>query len=489
MCELKKSIRSLEKREVNFINTSLLNKKYIIDYKNLLSSEQLKALLSLEGQYLVIAGAGSGKTRTIVYRTAFLIENGIQDKNIVMITFTRKAALEMRERVEKVLEHRKIKVVIETFHSFCTKLLLKHKVFFNIEDFRIIEEKEREKILRKLILKYNLDKKYKDGFYKIEDLSNRLLKVEIKRLKIEEVFFEKEKLNDIFLIRSEYKKYKKKNGFYEFEDLIEIVVKKLKENSNFLELLREKIKYLIVDEYQDSNLIQRELLKLLVGENGNLMVVGDDYQSIYGFRGADFQNILRFGEDFPNSKLIKLEKNYRSTDEIIEITNKIARRFELKYNKKITGTNRKGEKVYINSFKDEECEGRYICKKIIEKRKEIVFEDMAILFRNRYTIKIMEKLLSEYKIPFYKKDDEIKNGVALYSVHSSKGLEWELVFIPSLLEGIFPSSLDSENIEEEKRLFYVGCSRAKSFLYLSYPKFHYEKLGYFDRKSKFLDFL
>ena len=225
-----------------------------------------------------------------------------------------------------------------------------------------------------------------------------------------------------------------------------------------------------------------------IGEDKNLMVVGDDYQSIYGFRGADFTNILKFGEDFPKAKLIKLEKNYRSSEEIIAYTERISNNFKIKYSKKICGTKRKGERVHINSFKDEEQEGRYICEKILTYRESFPFEEMAILFRNKYTVRVLEKLLIEYEIPYYKKDTEKKKGVALYSLHASKGLEWEIVFIPTLLDGVFPSSIEFENFEEEKRVYYVGCSRAKNYLYLSYPKFHYEKLGYFDKKSRFLDY-
>lgn len=484
---LRKSIRDLERREVESIDTSLLSKKYKIDYSSLLNVEQKKALLSTEGQYLVIAGAGSGKTRTIVYRTAWLIENGVPEEKILMVTFTRKASQEMKQRLKNLLEVDELKIVVTTFHSLCARLILKYKNLFEVESLNIMEEGEREKLLAKIIKKMELDKKYKGKFYSSEDLSDRLEKLQNARLKLEDIF-PKEYIDDIIKIKSEYRKYKKIKNIYEYDDLIEMVIKKFKENREFLKIIRDKIDYLVVDEYQDSNLAQRELLKLLIGEDKNLMVVGDDYQSIYGFRGADFTNILKFGEDFPKAKLIKLEKNYRSSKEIIAYTNRIANSFKIRYNKKICGTGRGGEGVHINSFKDEEQEGRYVCEKILAYREKFPFEEMAILFRNRYTVKVMEKLLIEYKIPYYKKEMEEKRGVALYSLHSSKGLEWEIVFIPTLLDGVFPSNIEKENLEEEKRLYYVGCSRAKNFLHLSYPKYHYEKLGYFDKKSKFLDY-
>lgn len=484
---LKKSIRDLERREVESVDTSLLSKKYKIDYSSLLNEEQIKALLSTEGQYLVIAGAGSGKTRTIVYRTAWLIENGVPEEKILMVTFTRKASEEMKERLKNILGVEELKTVVATFHSFCARLIYKYRNLFEMVEINIMEDGEREKILSQMIKRYQLDKKYKKKFYSAEDLSNRLEKLQNRRLKMEEVFAE-EYIDDIVLIKSEYRKYKKKRNLYEFDDLVEIVVKKFKEDRKFLKIIQDKIEYLVVDEYQDSNLAQRELLKLLIGEEKNIMVVGDDYQSIYGFRGADFTNILKFGEDFPRARLIKLEKNYRSSEEIIAYTNRIANNFKLRYNKKISGVGKVGERVHKNSFKDEESEGRYICEKILLYKERVSYEEIAILFRNKYTVKVLEKLLIEYKIQYYKKESEKKRGVALYSLHASKGLEWEVVFIPTLLEGVFPSSIERENIEEEKRLYYVGCSRAKSYLYLSYPKFHYGKLGYFDKKSKFLDY-
>ena len=480
---LKLNIKKLEKREVKEIDTSLFSLKYKIDYNSLLNEEQKKALVSIEGQYLVIAGAGSGKTRTMVYRTVWLIENGVEENKILMITFTRKASMEMKERLNSILKKDNIKVVVTTFHSFCAKLIYKYKTIFELKKFKILEENEVEAIFNKLIKKYNLNKKYKD----IEMLKNTIEKIENQNIKTDDIYREKDIIEDINLLKSEYKKYKKIKNVYEYDDLIKIVVKKLKENKEFLQNLRDKINYIIVDEYQDSNFYQRELLKLLTGENGNLMVVGDDYQSIYGFRGADYENILKFGEDFPKAKLIKLERNYRSSEEIITYTNRIAKKLKYKYNKNIYGLSRSVEKVHKNSFRNIEKENEYICKKILDYSKNMVFEEMAILYRNKYNIKTLEKSLKDYNIPYHKKEEK-KQGVALYTIHASKGLEWEVVFIPVLLDGVFPSDLNDIDLEEETRLYYVACSRAKTHLYLSYPNYFYEKLGFYNKKSRFLDY-
>lgn len=615
---MKYLVKKLEKREIKDFNKDILNGKYKINYFEELNEEQLKALASIEGQYLVIAGAGSGKTRTVVYRTAFMIEKGIAEENILMLTFTKKAALEMKERLESILGKKEIKVSVSTFHSLCAELLIKYKNIFGIDKLNIIDENRNRAVISLLIREYSL--KNKGDFLSEKRVVEIFGAARSRKKDISEFLNEKEKayLEDLEFLKIKYRRFKKEFQMYDFEDLIEKVLRKLKADKIFLGILREKYKYVIVDEYQDTNSIQKELLKTLIGANGNIMAVGDDYQSIYGFRGADFENILRFGKDFPRSQMIKLEKNYRSSDEIIEYTNKISKDFLLKYNKNVKGTKRRGENPHTASFLNEEKQGEFICRKIEElKEKGIPYEEMAILYRNKYIVYKLKKIMKEKNIPFNlqeereisfgspidiylkmlevwndkddilkweelvkilprsysysvlnimkRKDTEnkvlskiikisdkitdyslseilnkceklvleiirektiftieevemlqkvkgsikenknlemyikelknileregkiIKNKVSLLSVHSSKGLEWEAVFIPTLLEGVFPSSIGEEkNLEEEKRLFYVACSRGKNYLYLLYPKYFYEKIGYFDKKSSFL---
>lgn len=481
---LKRVIRALEKKEIKDFDVKFEAAKN--KYSSFLSLEQQKAFYALEGQYLVIAGAGSGKTRTIVYRSAFLLEKGIEPESILMITFTRKACYEMKERLEKIVGKKNIGIKIMTFHSFCAHLLYKYKSVFKIADLKIIADSQKENIIKKIleleeITKFKIEKRPSlDKVVKCISKLNILKKTENSR-------DDKKTLQYIKLINARFNEYKKENDFFEFDDIIEKVVKKLQENKRFLNYLRNKIKYLVVDEYQDSNFLQRSLLKLLVGNTGNLMVVGDDYQSIYGFRGADFTNILKFGVDFPDAKLIKMKTNYRSADQIIKFTNKIAEKFRLKYEKTACGTDKKNGKIYRNQFKNEDKQWEYICKKI-EKLYEsgVGYNEIGILFRNRYVTKKLESYLKRFEIPFHKKEEDKQDGVALLSIHSAKGLEWEAVFVPTLLEGVFPSYETLEELEEEKRLFYVACSRAKRFLFLLYPQFFYEKTGYFDKKSQFL---
>lgn len=477
-------IKKMEEKEIRVVDTSILNGNFLLDYKNLLDEGQKKVLLSTKGQYLVIAGAGSGKTHTIVYRTAWLIENGVDERSILMITFTKKSAFEMKERLEKVLK-RDVKITISTFHSFCARLIIKHNIFFGVEKMEILEEKQRDRLLlflvEKILKKYEREHKNEKELEKIISLLNK------NDMKIQKLYEKDDKFLEILKeIKKEYRKYKYEKNLYDFDDLLEIVVKKLKENEKFRNILQEKIKYLVVDEYQDSNKIQRELLKLLSGENGNLMVVGDDFQSIYGFRGADFTNILKFGEDFKEARLIKLEKNYRSCNEIIDYSKKVAKTFKLKYNKNIIGTEEIGGKIEINYFENYQKECIFISEKILQLQKEgKKLKDMAVLHRNHFYIGELIRVLEKYKIPYIDKGDG-EDFLNISTLHQSKGLEWDIVFIPLLLEGIFPTGLDSDTLEEEKRLYYVGVSRAKKMLFLSYPAFYYGKTGYYDKKSSFL---
>lgn len=598
--ELRYWIRRLEKRELKNYDKEILEKKYKIDYKEHLNEEQLTALTAIDGQYLVIAGAGSGKTRTIVYRTAFMLENGIAEDSILMLTFTRKAAEEMKERLRKLLGREELEVEVLTFHSLCGKIIWRNKELFQIENMRVLDEERNRAVIGLLLREY----KYKGSFLPLDRISHIFEVAKSKKEDIDVFLREKEKKysEDLKKLQMKYKKFKRENNLFSFDDLVEKVLKEVRRNRGFRKALQERYKYIVVDEYQDTNTLQRELLKFLVKDN--IMVVGDDSQSIYGFRGADFENILKFNEDFPEARLIKLETNYRSTDEIIEYSNTISENLLLRYKKEIKGTGRKGEKPHIHFFKNEEKQWEYICDKIEKFYQEgIPYKEMAVLYRNRYTIHLLEKYFKERNILYeikkaknqkitieeiYIKLLEVKNdpddilnlemlldltaknreisvvdivmgkeknqfieelrtkssmeeiiswcigaaknicwekgilnngsrenlekfatfdgeknleeyisklkaklleqhsGVSLISCHSSKGLEWDVVFVPTLLEGIFPNE-DKKNLEEEKRLFYVACTRSRKHLYLLYPEFFYEKTGYFDKKSSFLE--
>ncbi|MDR3258045.1 MAG: ATP-dependent helicase [Fusobacteriaceae bacterium] len=495
---LYRAIKKLERREIKEYNRDILKNKDI-DYKNLLSDEQKRALTAIEGKYLVIAGAGSGKTRTIVYRTALLLELGIKEENILMITFTRKAAAEMKERLIDILKRSVTKLEISTFHSFCGRNIMNYKNYFNIEKLELLDEKIKNDVIDDLSKKFHIKRIKGIPFPSVIRMIELLNDEKIKKIPIENLITDKEKayFDEIITVKEAFFSYKKENKILEFDDLLEIFINGLERNENFKKLIQNKYKYVIVDEYQDSNMDQRRLLMNLVGDKGNLMVVGDDYQSIYGFRGGNVENILRFSEDFSDGYLIKLETNYRSTDEIVSYCNNIANMFEMSYNKDIKGTGKKLHKPEILSFKSKEKEAEFIIKKINELYLNgIKMNEIAILYRNKFLVSHILKKLKDDNIPYFIKDikngldnsvsEELDDKIAMFSVHSSKGLEWDYVFIPVLLDGVFPSSIGKGQMEEEKRLYYVGCSRAKKGLYLTYPEYFYDKIGFFTEKSRFL---
>ncbi|MDR1834374.1 MAG: ATP-dependent helicase [Fusobacteriaceae bacterium] len=484
--EIQEAIGQLERREVKTVDRELLSGRRI-DYAAALNEEQLRALTSIDGKYLVIAGAGSGKTRTIVYRTALLLESGVAPEQILMITFTRKAAAEMQSRIEELLGRREKHLTVSTFHAFCLRNILRYRDYFQMEDMRILEENEKRKILDGFRKEFHRKRIPKIPFPSVDRLLEILAAEALKGIPWEHVLTEGEKRyrEEILRVREAWFRYKKENKRLELDDLLPLFTEGLTKNKNFRNLLREKYKYIVVDEYQDSNLDQRRLLMELTGENGNLMVVGDDYQSIYGFRGAHVENILRFSQDFPGSALIRLETNYRSTNEIIAWCNEISSRFALGYRKMIRGTGKSGKKPRVFSFRTKEDEAAYIAEKIKELRRGgTPWEEMAVLCRNRYAAAPVESALRREAIPFYQKNaaaepdegvrEETSGKVALFTVHSSKGLEWDVVFLPLMLDGVFPSTITKDGLEEEKRLYYVACSRAKKLLILTRPDYFYE---------------
>ncbi|MDR1832500.1 MAG: ATP-dependent helicase [Fusobacteriaceae bacterium] len=505
---IRRAIGELEKREVRSYDRELLCGRRI-DYERLLNAEQKRALTALSGKYLVIAGAGSGKTRTVVYRTALLLETGVDPGSILMITFTRKAAAEMRERLAELCGSACGDVAISTFHAFCLRHIMTYKSWFGYENLQIFEDKGVEDLLTKLAAVHHVKRVRGLPFPQARRLRELFSREALKGIPLEEQLTERERpyADEILAVRRAFGAWKKEKGCLEFDDLLRVFTEGLARNHKFRELIRERYRHVVVDEYQDSNADQRKLLRELVGESGNLMVVGDDWQSIYGFRGADFTNILRFSEDFPDARLIRLATNYRSTDEIISFCNRIAARFALGYRKVIRGTGKTHKKPQILSFATKEQEAAYITEKIRELKAQGVSPgEIAILYRNRYAALHIRKALKEAGLPFAVREagedaslpdkaetaekpvGETRERVALFTVHSSKGLEWDYVFLPVLLDGVFPASRDAEGLEEEKRLYYVACSRARKMLWLTRPDYFYEKTGFFDKPSRFLDY-
>lgn len=305
--------------------------RFVIDYKAELNVAQYEAVTSLDGPHLVIAGAGTGKTRTIVYRVAYLVELGVKPENILLLTFTRKAAQEMLRRAAILLDSRCERVAGGTFHSFANGVLRKHGNLLAYEpNFTILDQTDAEDVMNLLRTRMKFDTREKRFPRKeaLYDLYSRSLNTmtPLADLLLGDYPQYLELEADINALHTVYVHYKREHNLMDYDDLLVNLVKLLQHHEVVRGMLSERYKYIMVDEYQDTNRVQAEIVKLLAYKHQNIMVVGDDAQCIYSFRGSTIRNILEFGEQFPNCKTIKLEENFRSTQPILNLANEILKR-------------------------------------------------------------------------------------------------------------------------------------------------------------------
>lgn len=629
-----------------------------IDYASELNPNQLLAATSTDGKILVIAGAGSGKTKTLTYRTSYLIETGVAPSSILLLTFTRKAANEIKGRARALLSEtfadsqQLNNITSGTFHSFCNMLLRKYSGLLGIHaNFTILDTVDAEDALDLLIKdkKYPIDKS-KQAFPRKKTLQKLISTSRNRRILIRNLI--EQDYPDIAIhtpiieqLAEDFHTFKRANHLYDFDDIISQVVTHLKKNKQFRKILQQSYRHVMVDEYQDTNIPQKQLIDLICEPDSvSLMVVGDDNQSIYAFRGANYENILLFGESYPDAKLIKLEQNYRSSPAILDYVNALSSQITLGYQKRLfSSVSIEGHKPIFCRRADEQGEAKYIADNIIALKDDHDFKDFAVLCRtsfqsNYIQIEFMERgipfivvggikfierrhvkdvlafvkvlynpndtiswhriltllqgvgdvtairltqainannnsfaplidpkmgkksaqlqplhdaLVSASKadnvaamidklLDFYipvlklleenwrersedfrvlknlaqehdsierflenlaldppndsvaameKPKDQDNDAVTISTIHSAKGLEWPIVFINCLLDGLMPHHRaidDFEAIEEERKLFYVACSRAKSRLYLTAPDYLASFSGYFDQASRFI---
>ncbi len=636
-----------------------------MDYARELNADQLLAATTIEGKVLVIAGAGSGKTKTLTYRTSYLIENGVSPKEILLLTFTRKAANEIKGRAKTLLASRLASdtdgekdskalnaINSGTFHSFCTMLLRQYSGLLGINPrFTILDTGDSEDAIDLI----NKEKKYatnitSQAFPRKKTLQKIFSTSRNRRIQLRELI--ESSYPDIAIhipaiekLAIDFHEYKRINHLYDFDDIIGQVVRHLKTNDKFRQLLQNQYRYIMVDEYQDTNIPQKALIDLICApESVSLMVVGDDNQSIYAFRGANYENILLFGETYPNAKLIKLEQNYRSTPAVLNYINALSDQITLGYQKQLySGSVVGGVTPTFCRSSNESKEAKYIADKIVALKSEYDYKDFAVLCRTSFQsnyiqlefmerripfivvggIKFIERrhikdvlafvkilynpndtiawhriltlfkgvgavtatrltqaiaadnnsfeplltakfakkstqlaplyellskasradtveqvieLILEFYIPVLKinednwrersedfrvltnlasehdnLDDFLENlaldppndsvatsgeaegqdddKLTISTIHSAKGLEWPVVFVNSLVDGMMPhyrSLSDFEALEEERKLFYVACSRAKNRLFLTAPDYFSSYSGYFDKVSRFI---
>lgn len=680
--KLKRLEQAIKKLEANLMDAQLKGNKALleqrlddklglqVDYKSELNPNQLLAATTIEGKVLVIAGAGSGKTKTLTYRTSYLLENGIAPKHILLLTFTRKAANEIKSRAKTLLVNTLSNddlskdilpttktlndITSGTFHSFCNRLLRQYSGLLGINPrFTILDTADTEDAID-LIYK---EKKYpaqtkKQAFPRKKTLQNIFSSSRNRRIHIRELV--EDNYPDIAIhipiieqLAIDFHNYKRANHLYDFDDIISQVVSHLKSNDKFRKLIQQNYRYIMVDEYQDTNIPQKQLIDLICAPASvSLMVVGDDNQSIYAFRGANYENILLFGETYPEAKLIKLEQNYRSTPAVLDYINALSEQITLGYQKQLySDVAIAGQKPIFSRLSDETREAKYIANKIIEHKADYDYSDFAILCRTSFQSNYIQLECMERHIPFIvvggikfverrhikdvlafvkilynpndtiawhriltlfrgvggvtatkltaainadnnsfeplrapaftKKSDQLeplytvltkasqaedvetvieailefyipllktieenwrersedfrvlknlatehnsldnflenlaldppndsvavadksedgsddKDKVTISTIHSSKGLEWPIVFVNSLVDGMTPhhrSVDDFEELEEERKLFYVACSRAKTRLYLTAPDYFASYSGYFDKPSRFI---
>ena len=403
-----------------------MNKEELI---NGLNDKQKEAVLATDGPCLVIAGAGSGKTKVLTHKIAYDIESGIKPWNILAITFTNKAANEMKERIEKLIGDAAKDLWMGTFHSICVRILRRYidRIGYKT-DFVIFDTSDQKTLIKECLKTLKVDDKIftdRGVLSEISNGKNEMLEPKAYGVKYAGDF-RKKTIAEIYEL---YQRRLKENNAIDFDDIINFTIKILSENPDVLDYYTEKFKYILVDEYQDTNKAQFTLVSLLASKYGNLTVVGDSDQGIYSFRGADISNILNFERDFPGTRIIKLEQNYRCTGNILKAANAVIKHNENKYDKKLWTENEEGHLPCIYCGEDEYDEGRYIVEQINHLKTEEYYKnsDFTILYRMNAQSRAIEDILMREGIPykvigglkFYERK-EIKDIIAyLRLIHNS----------------------------------------------------------------------
>lgn len=374
-----------------------------------LNPEQKEAVETLSGPLLVIAGAGSGKTKTLTHRIANLILHGVRQGEILAVTFTNKAAREMRERLEKLIPGVNLPFM-GTFHGICVRILRYEAEAAGLShDFVIYDADDQVSLIRRVLkdLKLSDNKSLKPKSIQSIISSEKNQGVGPEEYALRAFYPNQQAIAKVF---ARYEEEKKKAGALDFDDLLLRTLELFSENVAVREKWQKRFRHILIDEYQDTNHIQYQLVKLLVGRERNICVVGDDWQSIYSWRGADFTNILNFERDFPGAKVIKLEQNYRSTGNILKASQKVISENKTRTDKVLFTEAGDGEPVEIESLSDEAAEARFVAMKIIGMRKNFYsFSDFAVLYRTNAQSLAFEKAFIDFRIPY-----KIVGGVRFY---------------------------------------------------------------------------
>ncbi len=386
-----------------------------------LNEKQLEAVNTLEGPLLVIAGAGSGKTRVITYRIANMLEKGIDPYNILAITFTNKAAKEMKSRVLSLCGSKASVINLSTFHSFGAKILrstIQHIGYS--PNFTIIDSNDQIAIIKQILRDKNIDaKKFTPRVIasKISNLKNDGLGYE-EYQSFAMTFYDK-LVCEIF---EDYSKRLFKSNCVDFDDLLTLPIKVFEVSPEILQQFQQRYQYILVDEFQDTNSLQAKLVEMLSSQHKNVCVVGDEDQSIYSWRGANVSNILNFDKDFSGTKVVKLEENYRSTKKIIEAANKLINNNSLRKEKVLYTNNEDGKDIIVNTYDDEKQEARDVVNSILDLISAgEQLNDIAILYRTNAQSRIFEEILLRENIPY--------NIIGSYYFYSRKEIKDVLAYL------------------------------------------------------------
>lgn len=463
---------------------------------NNMNTEQSEAVRTTEGPLLIMAGAGSGKTRVLTHRIAYLLdEKGVSPYNVLAITFTNKAAREMKERVEKLVGEEAQAIWMSTFHSMCVRILRRDADRIGIErNFTIIDPTDQKSVIKDVLKRENIDPKRYEPRMFIGQISN--LKNELKTPE-DAVAEATDFMSDMVArVYEGYQRQLSRNAALDFDDLIMTTITLFERVPDVLEYYQNKFQYIHVDEYQDTNRAQYTLVQLLARKFKNLCVVGDSDQSIYGWRGADIQNILSFEEDYPNAKTIFLEQNYRSTKVILNAANEVIKNNTERKPKGLWTANNEGKKINYYEAVTEKDEAQYVVKEIMRQQRENnkSFNDMAILYRTNAQSRVLEETFMKANIPytmvgghkFYDRK-EIKDLLSYLRLVANSNDDISLQRVINVPKrGIGPTSVDKiQNYAQQNDISMFDALAEADFIGLS-KKVVKEALGFYNLISNLI---
>lgn len=427
-----------------------------IDYKAALNEEQYEAVSSPPGRALVIAGAGSGKTRTLTYRVAWLLDHGIESRQVLLLTFTNKAAREMTERVRELVPHDTSDLWAGTFHSIGNRILRRHAEELGYtKSFSILDRDDQKSLMTAAIAACEIDTKQR-RFPKADVLASIFSLMENTGETLEEVIGTRyayfyDWLEEIEKVRQGYIQKKIDTNSMDFDDLLVLTVRLFEENAEVLALYQKKFRHILVDEYQDTNSVQGRMIDLLTGESNSLMAVGDDAQSIYSWRGADMDHILSFPKRYEGAKVFTIETNYRSVPEILDLSNAAIRANRSRFEKDLRSSREGlGAKPALVALEDPSSQAAFVAQRILELRDEgIELEEMAVLYRAHFQSLEVQMELTRRGIPFgitsglrFFEQAHIKDIAAFLRFVTNRRDETSFKRMAMLLPGVGPGAAE-----------------------------------------------